>query len=196
MLSFFKKVWNQRFYFPPLAGLRKSFHTGRYRKVVPSLKEGKTLDIGCGQPCESMPDQAFLRFLNRKDAVGLDIKPVTGPYEFHQGDINKMPFADNTFDNVVAMEVLEHIHDVPGALKEIHRVLKPGGVFVMSTPDCHPVWEFLWNGWTILIGQMWHHAHVISMRVPDWRKALEVNFNVKKFQRHWCFDLVFAAVKK
>lgn len=49
-----------------------------------------------------------------------------------------LPFADNTFDKVICSEVLEHIPDYRGALREIERVLKPGGLFCASVPRRWP----------------------------------------------------------
>ena len=50
----------------------------------------------------------------------------------------ELPFADNTFDKVICSEVLEHIPDYRGALNEIQRVLKPGGLFCASVPRRWP----------------------------------------------------------
>lgn len=188
-------LWDLRPYSRPFHALRYTYHTGRYRKVVANLGEGSVLDIGCGRPCETMPDEAFLRYLGRPGSVGLDIKDVTGPYQFVKGSITAMPFPDEHFDNIVAMEVLEHINDVDVALKELKRVLKTGGTLVISTPDCHPVWDAIWHKWTHLVGQMWHDAHVMNLRADGWRKLIETQFTVTRFFRHWFFDLVFVCKK-
>lgn len=50
----------------------------------------------------------------------------------------RLPFADNSFDKVICSEVLEHIPDYRGALREIERVLKPGGLFCASVPRAWP----------------------------------------------------------
>lgn len=188
-------LWDLRSYSTPFHWLRSTYHTGRYKKVRKSLKDGKTLDIGCGRPCETMDEQAFLRYLNRPGSVGVDIKPMKGSYEFHQASITALPFKGPEFDNVVAMEVLEHITEVELALSEINKVLKPGGVFIMSTPDCHPVWEFFWHRWTKAIGQMWHDAHVTEWTARQWKESLGKKFTVLGVQRHWVFDMIFTCRK-
>ena len=50
------------------------------------------------------------------------------------GEVTSLPFADRVFDAVVAAEVVEHIPDLDRALKEAARVLRPGGLLVVSVP--------------------------------------------------------------
>ena len=59
------------------------------------------------------------------------------------GNIYQLPYPDNTFDGAILSEVLEHIdRDVDG-LKEIYRVLKPGGVVAITVP--HANYPFWWD---------------------------------------------------
>lgn len=51
------------------------------------------------------------------------------------GEDGRIPYDDNSFDVVVSNQVFEHIEDVPVALREINRVLKPGGAFLALFPD-------------------------------------------------------------
>jgi SAM-dependent methyltransferase len=55
-----------------------------------------------------------------------------------QGDALALPFADATFDRVIASEVLEHIPDDTAAMRELARVLKPGGAMAVTVPRCVP----------------------------------------------------------
>jgi len=55
-----------------------------------------------------------------------------------QGDGVFLPFPDDTFDRIIAAEVLEHIPDDEGAIGELHRVLKPGGVIATTIPAWFP----------------------------------------------------------
>lgn len=56
-------------------------------------------------------------------------------------DIHQMPFSENSFDVVLCNHVLEHVADDIRAMKEIARVLKPGGYAILQVPFFHPVPE-------------------------------------------------------
>lgn len=61
----------------------------------------------------------------------------------HNANIYGLPYADETFDAVILSEVLEHIDDDVRALNEVYRVLKPGGVVVITVP--HANYPFWWD---------------------------------------------------
>ena len=54
------------------------------------------------------------------------------------GDALRLPFPDDTFDRIIASEVLEHIPDDAGALAELARVLRPGGTIAVTVPAWLP----------------------------------------------------------
>lgn len=54
--------------------------------------------------------------------------------EFLKTDLENLDFTDNFFDGILSLETLEHAPDPDGFLKELFRVLKPGGILVMSLP--------------------------------------------------------------
>jgi len=61
---------------------------------------------------------------------------------FRRGDATKLPFPENHFDAAVVTQVLEYVGDVPAALSELHRVLRPGGrVLVLDTDWDSIVWH-------------------------------------------------------
>jgi SAM-dependent methyltransferase len=55
-----------------------------------------------------------------------------------RGDALRLPFADGTFDRIIASEVLEHLQDDVTALDELFRVLKPGGRIAVTVPSWLP----------------------------------------------------------
>lgn len=97
--------------------------------VIRGLMEGangKILDLGCGTGIIS-------ELYNNLDIVGIDISP--GMLKFHKGKFlqasaTDIPFPDDSFDFVVCRSLLHHLPDAVAGLKEIKRVLKPGGKFV------------------------------------------------------------------
>ena len=68
--------------------------------------------------------------------VRLNIAPVDTDV---QGDAHALPFADASFDNIVAIETLEHLRNPSGAIAEMTRVLRPGGRVLVTTRFCYPI---------------------------------------------------------
>jgi len=99
---------------------------------------GHLLDVGCGR----MPYRRFLLDHNYiSQYTGLDIENALVYEEGVQPDFTwdgiRMPFADNSFDTLMATEVLEHCPDPLLIVREMKRVLKPGGMIFFTVP-------FLW----------------------------------------------------
>ncbi|MBG6096499.1 class I SAM-dependent methyltransferase [Nocardioides luteus] len=67
-----------------------------------------------------------------------DEAPAGANAEVKEGDALSLPFADGEFDRIVAAEVLEHIHHDVDAIKELVRVLRPGGTLAISVPRWLP----------------------------------------------------------
>ena len=175
-------------------GIRERYHHARYDIVKGFLVPGRTLDIGCGRPCELMEDGSFLKRLG--GGVGLDVVPCRGLSRFVQGSAESMPFKSSSFSSVVAMEVLEHVHALEAALGEIERVLKPGGRLVVSCPDDTVMWRAFWFLWERTAGRMWKDSHINNMKAGRWLDVLRRRFHVLAWRRHWGVDLIVQAEKK
>lgn len=73
------------------------------------------------------------------DARGVDIAPGTDI----QADLNKdFPIATESYKQILAMEIIEHIDNPTHFLKECHRILKPGGKLILTTPHAPSVIQF------------------------------------------------------
>lgn len=113
------------------------------REVVPSGGGQAVLDVGCG-------DKPYFPFFagSANEYVGFDSAP--GPQVDVVGSSDSLPFDDARFDVVLSTQTLEHVPDPQGSAREMHRVLKPGGVLLLSVPCTsvyHPVPEDFWR-WT------------------------------------------------
>ena len=104
---------------------------------LPDWRNKEVLDVGCGTG-------AILKRLgNPEKNVGIDLSPDAisfcrqrGLNNVQEGDICALPFSDNSFDVVICSSVLYHqwVGDVGGALREMHRVLRPNGVLLINVP--------------------------------------------------------------
>lgn len=100
---------------------------------------GNVLDIGCG---EGRGLEYLLKNVSHYTAIDkiqlvLDALKAKYPqHNFIQGNIPPFPIqADGQFDFVVSFQVIEHIEDHEGYIREIVRMLKPGGKAIISTPN-------------------------------------------------------------
>lgn len=124
-------------------GLWNAHYEPLFTKVLgvdPSFYDGKVvLDVGCG-PSGSLEwaKQAARR-------VGIDpladdyakLRVVQHEMEYSSAPAEAMPFPDATFDIVTSINSLDHVDDVNAVAREITRVLKPGGTFLLLTEVNH-----------------------------------------------------------
>jgi len=99
-------------------------------EIVKEFQGKRCLDIGCGN-YPKVPLQGSV-LLDLSDVATSNLRAKG----FHAcvGSAENLPFANNTFDLVIAWEVLEHIEHDNQALSEISRVLKERGYFFLSVP--------------------------------------------------------------
>jgi ubiquinone/menaquinone biosynthesis C-methylase UbiE len=65
--------------------------------------------------------------------IGVDIDASVNP-DIIADLSQRLPFEDNSIDNIICEQVLEHIHNYPELIKEVHRILKPEGIVKFSVP--------------------------------------------------------------
>jgi 2-polyprenyl-3-methyl-5-hydroxy-6-metoxy-1,4-benzoquinol methylase len=125
---------------------------------------GTLLDVGCGAG----------RLLNRMKKYGWKVegvdfdeqatKKVTERYgiKTHVGDLCQCVIPDNSFDVITLSQTMEHLYDPYATLLACLRILKPGGLLVMTTPNVKSIGasEFgaMWRGW-----EAPRHLHLFSV---------------------------------
>jgi ubiquinone/menaquinone biosynthesis C-methylase UbiE len=103
----------------------------------------RILDVGCGTG--AMLDE----LASFGSVTGADFAPEAlafcrargDHYPLARADIRCLPFADNSFDVITAMDIIEHIDNDKAALMELHRVLKPGGRVFATVPAFQSLWS-------------------------------------------------------
>ncbi|MBA3419594.1 MAG: methyltransferase domain-containing protein [Geodermatophilaceae bacterium] len=134
------------------------------RQVIAALglQRGESvLDIGSGPGLLAVEMAAAVG--SRGRVSGTDISPSmlalaadrsipadAAPVEFQRAGVDALPFPDDSFDAAVSTQVLEYVEVIPGALTEMHRVLRPGGRALVLDTD----WDSI----------VWHSGDVPRMR--------------------------------
>jgi SAM-dependent methyltransferase len=95
------------------------------------------LDVGAGTGRHAREAARRGAWVVALDLRAADLRTADGAH-LVQGDALALPFADGTFDRLIASEVLEHIPDDGAAIAELRRVLKPGGRLAASVPRWFP----------------------------------------------------------
>ena len=106
-------------------------------KDIAEVADGLVLDIGCSE-------QKLRKYLSVNcDYIGLDYPDTADVLYKTQpniyGDAQKLAFADNTFDTISFLEVIEHLPNPQSAVKECYRVLKPNGKLIFSMPFLYTI---------------------------------------------------------
>jgi SAM-dependent methyltransferase len=116
------------------------------------LRDGdRLLDLGCGEGRHAL--EALQRRKVEVVAADLNLADLKTARDRHAAlgaasqklypvaaNALRLPYPDHCFDRIICAEVLEHLPDYQGALAEMRRVLKPGGLLAISVPRFGPEW--------------------------------------------------------
>ena len=137
---------------------RHWWHLAKRRLVQQALDDlssrcGRSLDVGCG--AGGLVTELADRF---SVAIGTDVEPLAlrlaGVDYVPPGVVllaaaaERLPFASGSFDAVTSCDVIEHLDDDVGALREFHRVLRPGGVLAVAVP----AYQWAWSDHDVSLG--------------------------------------------
>jgi 2-polyprenyl-3-methyl-5-hydroxy-6-metoxy-1,4-benzoquinol methylase len=138
------------------------------RAIIHYLSSGQLLDVGCGAG-------TFLVEARRAgfDVAGQEVAPFFVSYcreqenlTIYDGELDTMEIKDTSLDIVTAFDVIEHHPDPKRLVTEIHRLLRPGGLFVISTHD-------IGNLFARIYGNRWRHMRAIGHIYYFTRASME-----------------------
>lgn len=144
--------------------VRRGADFGRWFRRPFDVRDKRVLEIGCGHGGM----QLALTRAGAKEAVGIDVDAAAIGFAEQRlrdepqvkvsvGDAQEIPAEDSSFDVVVSSAAFEHVHDVEAMLREIERVLRPGGFLYAQFS---PTW--------------WHYngPHLIKCVSVPWAHVL------------------------
>jgi ubiquinone/menaquinone biosynthesis C-methylase UbiE len=115
------------------------------------VSDDRVLDVGCGNGMHTLKAGEYCR-----EIVGIDYSPhsldlalrfaesmMVKNVRFQRVNLehSPLPFADSSFDKVLFLDVIEHLEEREKLLKEIKRVLKPGGLLLLTAPNRETSWK-------------------------------------------------------
>lgn len=161
-----------------------------YNKVLSILQpvQGRLLDLGCGRG-------EFLKLLSQRgwaDTNGCDGFKFEGIEKsgssFALADLNKaLPYENSTFDVVTAIEVIEHLENPRHLIREATRLLRPGGVLVVTTPNIESftsLISLIFRGYPSAFADACYPAHITPVLEIDLKRMLGEN-GLIKIQASW-----------
>ena len=132
--------WTGERYLPEIPGNIRLEHVHRYLLAKELSGGRRVLDIACG---EGYGSELLAR--TAAHVVGVDIVPAVVAHAnrryrrqnlvFVAGSAAAIPIADHSVDLVVSFETLEHLDQHEDMMRDLKRILRPGGLLVMSSPD-------------------------------------------------------------
>lgn len=118
--------------------LQRYWQRRRHRIILGYLRgRGAILDVGCGSSriIQTLPEAVAFDYAARKLRY---LRPTNRLRV--RGSTHALPFATAVFDQVIHSQVLEHVPYDEGIFREVNRVMKIGGTFVVGTPDYGRIW--------------------------------------------------------
>ena len=158
------------------------------REALPRMKPGmRVLDAGSGK----LPEQYLREEILATGATLHTCDLNFGPGVDFEADVSAMPFEDGSCDIVLNTQVLEHVKDPGKVCKELARVLKPGGLLFLTTPQSSPLHNLPWNFFNFTnlgLGLLMDAAGLDREKVEPQGGhfallAMELNWTVREIRR-------------
>lgn len=170
---------------------KRFFYGTRFRAVLEALDPGageQILEIGCGSGY-------YTRELVRRGAAVTatefapsalaqarrNLRELAGEVDLRIEDAQRLSFADESFDKVLLSEVIEHVSEPELAVAEAARVLRPGGLLVVSTPSRYSPLNLAYGLKRRIRGYAFNeHLHEFTPGL--FRQLLESHFDVEELE--------------
>jgi ubiquinone/menaquinone biosynthesis C-methylase UbiE len=179
-------------------------HIIRMLSALPASDTASVLEAGCG-PGNLLPElasrfgrvsalDASNRMLDIARTHARDFRNIT----YQVGNIEALPFADESFDLVCSAGVIEYLLNIERALHEMHRVLRPGGLLILSTTNANAPASRLRPARDLFVRiplvarmfgiehrncRLWHH------RIPEFKQRLRMAGLLLEGERHFYLTL-------
>jgi ubiquinone/menaquinone biosynthesis C-methylase UbiE len=162
--------------------------------ILPQLDRppSRVLVVGCGSGCEA----GILARALGADTFGIDIgaefifdHESARPATLRLMDAQALSFEDESFDLVYSFHALEHIHDFRKALREMSRVLRPGGTFCIGTPNKARLLGYLGASVPLSTKIAWNLIDLSKRARGRWsnEQGAHAGFFADELQNH-CYD--------
>lgn len=159
-------------YFEGMNVNKRTFHERIKRINKKILARGRMLDVGC-----ALGDSLIeAKRLGWKNLYGVEMSEYASKkaglrgLNIKEGTLDGAKFPDNYFDIVTLQDVIEHIKDPKEEVREIYRILKPGGFVFIVSPDVDGLWAKL-------LGKAWYHykprEHIMYFSQKTLKTVLE-----------------------
>ena len=176
---------------------RRYWHSHKNNQIIKNINGTTILDVGCGSG-------ELLQRLKDKDVYGVDVGKEfiryclshCGYAKVSKQNAEHLDFSSCSFEDVICSEVIEHLESPMKALREFHRVLKPNGRLILTTPRACLRWSLLEYVWSRVRREKLEVNHESFSMYRLGRLLRQAGFNVKSLKPFMGGCLLFAVVTK
>lgn len=203
-----KGVWGQvpDDYYQSANLFQRVWHGKKWQTVTGFLtgKEKRVLDVGCASGYST---SQIGRAVPKAKITGIDINPKLivsarkryPRFRFKLADGQNLPFRNNSFDTVVCTEVVEHLVSPQKGLREMNRVLAPGGKLILEVDTNSFLFRSIWFFWTRFSkGRTWQETHLHHFAILQLERLIrKAGFKIKrKVITHLGMAVTFLVLKE